>query len=543
MIRRKLHFINKLAEIVLFGCLFYFISRYVLIAQTNKSGQYFLGSGGYGRITDVDFHDLDYNKDFSLEAVIHIKKTEAHNQYNGILSKTANNGMYSVASAGWGICLRNTASGGYFLAKVGDGINQAQGATEKYYTDRTHLIMTWDKDTKTMTLYVNGEQALQQTRPSIDLEKIDTNDEFWMGKSLAVLQSPIIYARLWNRDLTPDIATLYNHYNTTRQHELPDNINTADLKSEWLMFEESDSLGAEGTSHVKDTIGSNNIEMLNGATIVFNLGVLSAISPANGASGQDKALTLTASGGYADLITKGSVKGPVQYFFQIDEKSEFDSPALEESGWITEFSTWQAVLAPEKTYYWRVRVKDSANSPLESPYTGTNSFTTQKATTWYVRPAGGSYGAANGTDYANAWNGLSSIVWGENGVEAGDTLYICGSHINTYNGGYAIDQGNFIPDASGTPDSPLIISGACPNDPGIIWGAWIDGRSGGMVPNNWEEISSGIFHNISASAYNKSYDNYGLYENINGENYDKYTKLKSSEAVFQSSERGVYYII
>ena len=50
------------------------------------------------------------------------------------------------------------------------------------------------------------------------------------------------------------------------------------------------------------------------------------------------------------------------------------------------------------------------------------------ATTWYVRPAGGTYGNEYGTTYADAWDGILNVVWGVGGVVAGDTLYVCGSH-------------------------------------------------------------------------------------------------------------------
>ena len=53
------------------------------------------------------------------------------------------------------------------------------------------------------------------------------------------------------------------------------------------------------------------------------------------------------------------------------------------------------------------------------------------ATDWYVRPAGGAYGAEDGTSYAAAWDGLLNVVWGGAGVVPGDTLYICGTHIHT----------------------------------------------------------------------------------------------------------------
>lgn len=45
---------------------------------------------------------------------------------------------------------------------------------------------------------------------------------------------------------------------------------------------------------------------------------------------------------------------------------------------------------------------------------------------WYVRPSGGSYGAENGTSYADAWDGFANIVWAS--IQPGDTLWVAGSH-------------------------------------------------------------------------------------------------------------------
>jgi hypothetical protein len=43
---------------------------------------------------------------------------------------------------------------------------------------------------------------------------------------------------------------------------------------------------------------------------------------------------------------------------------------------------------------------------------------------WYVRPNGGSYGAENGSDWTNAFDGFSSINWA--GISCGDTIWIAG---------------------------------------------------------------------------------------------------------------------
>jgi len=80
-------------------------------------------------------------------------------------------------------------------------------------------------------------------------------------------------------------------------------------------------------------------------------------------------------------------------------------------------------------------------------------------TDWYVRPAGGSYGNEDGTSYEDAWNGFSNITWGTGGVEAGDTLWVCGTHNET-----------LTVKASGTSGNYITIRGDYPGDPGIIDG-------------------------------------------------------------------------
>ncbi len=58
--------------------------------------------------------------------------------------------------------------------------------------------------------------------------------------------------------------------------------------------------------------------------------------------------------------------------------------------------------------------------------------------TWYVRPAGGTYGLEDGTSYADAWDGFANIDWSVLG--AGDTLYLIGTftnHLAVYSGGDA----------------------------------------------------------------------------------------------------------
>ncbi|NIO21851.1 MAG: hypothetical protein GTN76_14255 [Candidatus Aenigmarchaeota archaeon] len=107
------------------------------------------------------------------------------------------------------------------------------------------------------------------------------------------------------------------------------------------------------------------------------------------------------------------------------------------------------------------------------------------ATDWYVRPAGGSYGNENGVDYNNAWDGLGNVVWGTGGVEAGDTLYICGLHHRTFNG-YSLWE-IIGPISSGSPGSIITIRGDCPGGQGIIWG------SGVLAHESWVNEGSNTY--------------------------------------------------
>ena len=104
------------------------------------------------------------------------------------------------------------------------------------------------------------------------------------------------------------------------------------------------------------------------------------------------------------------------------------------------------------------------------------------ATDWYVRPSTAEYGAEDGSSYAAAFDGLGDITWGVGGVQAGDTLKVCGTFLqtsaNTANSNLAMMQVA----ASGSDGSPIIIDGDCSanGDPAI---AVLDGdyTSGSVI--------------------------------------------------------------
>jgi hypothetical protein len=84
-----------------------------------------------------------------------------------------------------------------------------------------------------------------------------------------------------------------------------------------------------------------------------------------------------------------------------------------------------------------------------APYSGTSSNVAQ--TVWYVDNAVVG-GGNNGSSWSNAWRSFSSVVWGPNGVKAGDTLYISGGRTSKiYTESWSVG-------ASGTVDKPIRIA-------------------------------------------------------------------------------------
>jgi hypothetical protein len=105
--------------------------------------------------------------------------------------------------------------------------------------------------------------------------------------------------------------------------------------------------------------------------------------------------------------------------------------------------------------------------------------------TWFVRPGvydgqdasgypivrAGVYGAQNGTNYGNAWNGLRSVVWGAGGVQSGDTLYVCGTHIYSFTNDLSLNLQASTGSQWGT-----TIRMDWSADPGVMFGGAIDNR-------------------------------------------------------------------
>lgn len=150
------------------------------------------------------------------------------------------------------------------------------------------------------------------------------------------------------------------------------------------------------------------------------------------------------------------------------------------------------------------------------------------AADWHVRPYGGNYGNEDGSSYDNAWEGLSSVVWGSGGVQPGDNLYVCGLHLRTRTGGSAWQV--FSPQISGTPGARITIRGDCPNnDDGIVWGAGI------MDHEPWIDESGGVWSITEVLTPNDMW----YFEDITNDNWTVLKKMPSLEECMATP--GSYY--
>lgn len=110
------------------------------------------------------------------------------------------------------------------------------------------------------------------------------------------------------------------------------------------------------------------------------------------------------------------------------------------------------------------------------------------ATDWYVKPSCSTNGDGTGPNCASAngqpgaWGRMDWIVWGDGGVQAGDTLYICSdTERRTYVG------------ASGTADNPITIK-PLPGANPIL-------RTFYRYPNPWQDLGDGRFKNNYYTGY------------------------------------------
>lgn len=445
-----------------------------------------LGRSGYAMLPNSKVHDLDYTKDFTVEAVIKIEPAMGRGRWPYIVAKAVEGPGFVASAPGFALGLDQghlPTYGQIIVAKVGDGTKHIF-LTAREREGYAYAVMTWGATDRSLSLYVNGEIEAFEANAGIVPSRIKNTEPLGLGH--ATLYDPlgrdIMLARLWNRRLTADdVAQLWSQFASTGRHAIPEGFDRQQLHSEWLMHETADVPGEASVTHIRDSAGSNHLALYAGATLRCADGPLAATDPVDGQSGVHKAVELTVTGGRGAL--SGGITLPLQYFFEVDESPDFSTPALKESSWQAHYGRWSPILKPDTLYYWRARVRDASRPPKESAFTPVRSLSTEGPSTWYVRPRDRNvtYGAEDGTSYENAFNGLVNwdddrgslpgIVWGTQGVEAGDTLYVCDRHELISDDGDFADRAIICIGASGhSPDYPVTIRGDCPFHSGTIVG-------------------------------------------------------------------------
>lgn len=477
----------------------------------NGSAVLHLASGDYAERSDATVTDLDYTQDFSIDLAIHLEKHCDSGRSAFIIGK----GRYSYTGAGFAIYLPGghiKTFGKDLSVRIGDGTNTVSVSSDIYTQGICHIVVTWDVSEKILLLYIDGELVDSDTNLLINTATIENSYNLKIGSvgytTYTKLEQDIFFARIWQRLLSSvEVTSLYTEFQTGR-NSTPTGFDRTNLVSEWLMIDLCATDGSAGSTHIKDNVGGNHLELLGGATLLSASGSLAWIYPADTANNVSPAAFLEADGGEDSISDPDTLS--IQYYFQIDEVATFDSINLKESGWIPRYAMWRPILKPSTLYYARVKCKDSSDTPDESSYTSTISFTTRAPQNWYVRPGvytgsltksrptpvGGTYGLQDGTSYENAWNGIREIVWGANGVCAGDTLYICGQHIYTINSNnYVAYQGvEYISECGFSDSYPIIIRMDYHGDPGSIWGYTFDN----LVTWSWSgPDANGVYSTIS----------------------------------------------
>jgi hypothetical protein len=148
---------------------------------------------------------------------------------------------------------------------------------------------------------------------------------------------------------------------------------------------------------------------------------------------------------------------------------------------------------------------------------------------WFVRPYGTNYGAKDGKSYESAWSGFDQVVWGQNGVKAGDTLWVCGLHDTPF-------HNKLTAGASGNSDSERItIRGDYPKDPGIIWIAALKykGTSG------WTSAGFGAFKRSQSGSSTRLVENQSLFSAVRANPPDN--SWQAGNVYYDSLNKYIYY--
>jgi hypothetical protein len=478
-----------------FICVAVVVASWNGYAQTPSGGEGFLylGDSGYAYLENASVTDLDYSLSFSVEVVARIEPHQPGGRYATFIQKGPDLVPRATACAGFGLGTYEGDSREFaksISAKVGDGVRQVVIDSPKAYEGYVHIVMTWDANAKTMALYINGQWIASKSDSLLSPGGIKNDGELRLGRASYELRRNLFLARLWNRELSAgEVTLIWNTFRESKRHSLPETFDRAGLLSEWLMDRMCDLSESPGGPRLHDNAGSNHLRLAGKARLVSAEGPLTAVYPPGGATNVDKSVILRVTGGGTDL--GGSFTPPLHYWFEIDESPTFRATVPCRSGWIAHYAQWKPVLKPDTLYYWRFRVRDSGLPPKESSFSGTRRFRTRGPSSWYVRPLvdrdaavddlgnpladAGVYGRQDGTSYADAFNGIAHIKWGEGGVEAGDTLYICDTHVYEAQHDYWVPPVvGYVEESGFSPEHPITIAMDFPQAPGMLYGFFRD---------------------------------------------------------------------
>ena len=235
--------------------------------------------------------------------------------------------------------------------------------------------------------------------------------------------------------------------------------------------------------------------------------------PTNAAVNVSKSVTLEAAGGAGTLGT--NVIRPLHYNIEVDEANTFNSEALRDSGWLTQYGTWKPELKPSTTYFWRVQVQDSSPSPITSGFVATNSFTTmavppgmcaprfirisiriralQLLNPEFMAARTGPLTKTPGTEYNPLFGDPEE--W-----SLGTACTLCGTHwfMASNNNFMGPSTTVYISESGYSTDFPITIRMDYAQDPGTLWGVWCNGINGGPTwtgPDaNGVYASSNVFY-------------------------------------------------
>ena len=183
------------------------------------------------------------------------------------------------------------------------------------------------------------------------------------------------------------------------------------------------------------------------------------------------------------------------------------------------------------------------------------------ASTWWVRPYAQpdgtdlNYGAADGTSYHEAFDGLEELEAHWSSISPGDTVFICGVHIRNASDG----KQNVVFSRGGTSGSSLIVRGDCSSqdenyENGVLTWLFNDDREDGFNNASWDDCADGcpdgaggtltqrgVYYGTADGGSSFIHWKYGMFEYVNSASDFKVLSNKQISSPLDLTEPGQYY--